>query len=235
MIRNLLVMATMVVGATALAQPSSNGTARVHGTVSPAISMYFGASTASAGIIQTGNVADTALAYVADFGDLGSPTTPGYNRVNLTLNLRSNIPYLLSAYVTDNVTGGSVITSDKIGFALTGASATDATRVATRSGFDATGVADPTTFDVANAAFYNTAGNNGSDPDAPDFLSTLADMGTTFGTATALLEGPRISNGGGFTSTNNKLEVGTEFAILPEMLLASGSFDYTVTFTLTTP
>lgn len=237
MIRNLLVMATMVVGATALAQPgpSSNGTARVHGTVSPAISMFFGSSSVTAGIIESGVAPDVALAYVADFGDLGSPTTAGYNRAAVTLNLRSNIPYTLSAYVTDNVGTGSVLTPDKVGFAVTGVGSVDTTRVAPRGALSTDGSGNPATQDVViTPSIYNTIGN-GTDLDAPNFTSTLADLGTAAASATPLLRGPRISNGGSFASTDNKIEVDTEFAILPEMLLASGAFDYTVTFTLTTP
>lgn len=239
MIRRLIVTAAFLFGATALAQPSSTGTANIRGSVSPAISLFFGSSdftgVNTAGAVETAPAPDTALTYIADFGDVSSPGGGGFQTVSLTLHLRSNIDYQVNAVLQDDVPApGSVIPATDIGFAIKSVTWDPASpRIAPRGALTSASPlpgAPAGGNDVVNSTFY-VPGVNGVDTlGVPSYAASLGQI-PTVAPGIALLEGPRVSNGGSFSTTDNLIAIETEFELLPQLLAASGTFSYTVTFT----
>jgi hypothetical protein len=241
MIRRLVVAAAVLLSGAVFAQ-TDTGTVQIQGTVSPAISLYVGQSTFTTdttGASITGTTPDTALAVVANFGDLSSTAAGGFQTLALDLHLRSNQDYQISAMVTDNVAApGSVLPANEIGFAITGISYGDTTAgaalVGPRTGIVATlldGTA--TSDDEVNQTFWQPAAWYVQDPATgrlPTYNSRLGQLATA-SPGTALVEGPQVSIGGSYQTPVNKLVISTEFAILPQVMMSAGTFDYTVTFT----
>lgn len=240
MIRRLIVSAAVLLSGAAFAQ-TDTGTVQLQGTVSPAISLFVGQSTFTtdtAGSSITGTTPDTALAVVANFGDLTSTAAGGFQTLALDLHLRSNQDYQINAVVTDNVAApGSVLPAGEIGFAITGISYGDVVAgsglVGPRTGIVATlldGTA--TSDDEVNQTFYQPAAWYSQDPvtGLPSYNSNLGQLATG-SPGTPLVEGPQVSIGGSYQTATNKMVISTEFAILPQVMMTAGSFDYTVTFT----
>ena len=216
---------TVLLAAGAFAQTS--GTVTINGTVSKYVEITSGGGVTltgnSTGGVTTDGTANSPLAVVLDFGELGPSNENTFVKATVPLKIRSNAAYELGvlASVTSTGTSSDKIAAADIGFGLGTASRTG-TGVASGTDTNATG-GDPTL--AANGQLNATSGRF-------EFKGTLGNLGA-FGSNTVVLSGPRVMNAVPRANTNG-LTVPAYFAVKPQFYEV-GTVSATVTFTVTAP
>lgn len=220
--RKLLVAALTLFGTAAFAQ-TNTGTIQLTGSIQDAVAMRNAVLTTGAGGAEVDNGGTTAFNRTYNFGNINLLTpsdADGFVRLNLTFEMRSNVPYRLAVDWNDDLTP-SALTGSEIGFAIK--SVTQSTN--NSQVFDPTGRVD-----APVAPFNSTTTTNGvyvAATDTTTYSSTLANAATE----TNVLTGPRISARGSLNSPNNYISVASEFVFRPELFLTAGNFSHTVIFT----
>jgi hypothetical protein len=211
--KKLILLAPALVAAQALAQ--STGTITITGTVPSASSITTTADAAASSTIALGTLTPQT----------GGTLTTG----NVSLRLRSNKAYKLTAQASAlSVTGagatdgGSALALTDVGFGVT---ALDATGANVTTGHSDT---------IAGTFDYRSgfpAVTNGLTPFVAGTNATLNDITTS----TQIMNGTRISNKGNISTNNNFVLVTFAVATLPQFFTPMTSFSSTVTLTIATP
>jgi hypothetical protein len=210
-----------------VATAQTSGTVILNGSVAKSAAIRWWSFTALNS--ETGanapNTQNSPLLFTLDVGDVSPANANTYAGGKVTVVLRSNADYVLSAQVTASSGFGAAVNGDMtladVGFGLSNLA---------NSGVLVVG--DP----AANSTF---AGSFGNDPSAaakdadgvPTFTASLNGVAAA---ATQVLSGPRISRGGSVNSPNNGLLVDTVYAVGPQFFTPT-TFSATVTYTITTP
>lgn len=226
--RSTLLIALLLLGATACFAQSTTGTVTMSATVSKFVEINSGGpatlSGNSGGGITTDGVANSPLAVSINLGELGPSNTNSFVSAQVPLKLRSNAAYVLSmtATVTSSGTTTSKIGAADVGFGL-GTVTRSGTGVNT-SGTDTNATSgDPTL--AANGSVNGTTGRY-------EFTAVRSNL-SAFSSATTALSGPIIMNAVPRSNTNG-LTVPAFFAIKPQFF-ENGTTTVSVTFTVTAP
>jgi hypothetical protein len=173
--------------------------------------------------------ADAAASSTVALGTLTPQTGGALTTGNVSLRLRSNKAYKLTAQSSAlSVTGagaadgGSALTLGDVGFGVTALDATGA-NVATGHSDTIAG-----TFDYRSGFPVVT---NGLTPFVAGTNATLNDIASS----TQIMNGTRISNKGNISTNNNFVLVTFSVATLPQFFTPVSSFSSTVTLTIATP
>jgi len=237
--KKLLGVAVALFAGAAFAQPipsGNTGRVQIQGTINSTVAMsnasiaYVAPGTGPAMPANTG-VSPTAFDYAVNLGDINLLTATDLAtngsavRILLSFQMRSNNSYHLKAQNVDNVAApGSVMTPAEIGFCTKSiANASNTAKI-----FNPGTRVDAPTHDCRVTDNINYDSVN----DSVTYNHTLAAI---TGAQQDVLVGPQISTGGSTNSNNNFITVGQEFAIRPELFHQQGTFNYTVTFTASTP
>ena len=228
-----LTFLTIIVAMTAMvaAAQTDTGTVTINGSVGKAASLrwYSFTNLNSTSGTNAPNTQNSPLSFTLNVGDVSPNNTNSYVGGTVTVILRTNSNYTLSAQVTASSgfgaagnTNGDIALTD-IGFGLTNLASSGSGSLVTSTA-------------VSGSSFAGSFGNNPSaaakNADGiPSFTTTLNNISA----ATQVLSGPRISKGGGLTSPNNGLLVDTNYTIGPQFFNATGNFSATITYTLATP
>lgn len=208
-----------------LAQTS--GTVEISGTVAAAVKITSGGAATLAGNVGGGvttqSAADTALATVVNFGDVGPGNSNNYVCFTQPLFLRANAASVVSGAVTVEAFGpGSTdLHKSDIGVGLRNLAAGGANADISTTAITAAFSSDPC------AAAKNVDG-------VPIYSATLAGLATSAPGTTLITSTGPISLRGSFSSPNNRALADLKLAIAPQTY-AAGPFSATVTFTMTTP
>jgi len=226
-----LLRVTIVVSLLCLLAPAllaqTSGTVQISGTASAAVRLTSGGVASLTGNVGGGvtaqSAADTALATVVDFGEVGPGNTNTYVCFTQPLFLRANAPSTVSAAVTaESFPGGSnAVQKSDIGIGFLNLAAGGPNADVSTSTVTAAFASDPC------AASLNGDG-------IPTYSAALSSLATTTpGTAVITSTGP-ISLRGNFSSPSNEADVDLQLAMVPQSY-AAGSFSATLTLTMTTP
>src|SRR5947209_3855953 len=200
----------LAIAAFAQAPPITTGTGTLSGTVSPAVQLVSNGNGSIAGnnggSAATGTQ-NTAISATINFGELSpnNTTAAPYVSATLPLQLRSNCSFNLllargaATNLPDGVQNSGTLQTGDIGIAL------DQFAPASGVGLVINGAAAQQTaaglFYIPNFPSGITPVNGGS-----NWTKSLHDAGTSTATAAHLIStGPRISNGGDNSSSNNFL------------------------------
>jgi hypothetical protein len=228
-IRYLMQGAALVALAATATMAQSSGTVTINGSVGNAVSIRWWAGSSFGG--ATGNNApptqNAPLSYTLNLGDVSPNNTASSVGGTVTVVLRSNVGYTLSAQVTSSSGFGTVgntngdISLADIGFGLRNLRASGTGSLVTSNAVSGSTIAAP---------FNNDPSGASVDGDGiPSYSATLNNISAS----TTVLTGPRISRGGGIISPNNGLLVDTIYAVVPQFFTPTGSFSATVTYTIT--
>lgn len=221
--RNSLLLLAISASTVCFAQAS--GTLSLNATVSKTAALRYDSSSVT-GLGTTGsNAGSPGLNFTLNFGDMAvvDTTNIAYHGGTVTLNLRSNAAYQVSA-----VYGGSTFTAAAgdlrladIGFGVPNTAAN--IRTSGVLGVKA-GTAVPAAFDYdpLTAAIVNGL---------PVFSGTVNNLALS----TVVVSGSRISTAGSLSTTTNALLVDTKYAILPQFFTPTAAAAATITFTIATP
>lgn len=228
LVKRLAQLAALVaLGATAtLAQ--SSGTVTINGNVGKAVSIRFWSFSAIGGATGGNSPAgqNQPLSFTLDLGDVSPNNANDYVGGRVTVILRSNTNYKLSAQVTSSSGFGSAANGDitlaDIGFGLQ--------NLQNSGGLV---VGNPAANSTIAAPFNNDPSSATKDQDGiPQYSARLSNITTQ----TDVLTGPRISKGGSINSPNNGLLVDTIYVVAPQFFTpTTGNFSATVTYTITAP
>jgi len=226
--RSTLLIAFLLLCATACFGQSTTGSVNISATVSKFVEINSGGSVSltgnSGGGVTTDGVANSPLAVSINLGELGPSNTNSFVSALVPLKLRSNAPYVLSMSATVTSSG---TTSNKIGAADVGFGLGTVTRSGTgvnTSGSDTNATSgDPTL--AANGSVNVSTGRY-------DFTAVRSNL-SAFTSATTALSGPFIMNAVP-RSNSNGLTVPAYFAIKPQFF-ENGTTTVSVTFTVTAP
>ncbi len=221
--RNSLLLLAFCVSTAAFAQ--STGTLNLNATVSKTAALRYDSNSVT-GLGTTGaNAGSPGLNFTLNFGDMAvvDTTNIAYHGGTVTLNLRSNAAYQVSAIVgasTFTNVAGDLRLAD-IGFGVPNT----ATNIRTSGvlGVKA-GTTVPAAFDYdpLTAAVVNGL---------PVFSGTINNLAAS----TVVVSGSRISTAGSLATTTNALLVDTKYSILPQFFTPTAASTATVTFTISTP
>lgn len=223
-----IAMVIMLVGLLApaiLAQTS--GTVQLSGTASAAVKLTSGGVATLTGNVGGGisaqSAADTALATVVNFGEVGPGNTNAYACFTQPLFLRANAASTVSAAVTAESFPGSsnAVQKSDIGIGFQNLAAGGAN-------------ADISTTSIPAAFNADPCGATKNGDGVPTYSAALSSLATVApGTAVITSTGP-ISLRGSFNSPSNEADVDLKLAIAPQAYEA-GNFSATLTLTMTTP
>lgn len=205
----LLVGAVLITASAAFAQ---NGTINITGTNPDAFSLT--------------NTSGSALSATVAFGVMAPANATAVTAQEVTVRMRSNKAYKLSAQasaLTINgagaAQGGDPIALTDIGIGITGMTL-DAPNVANGASRTET---IPAGFGVTNGNW--PAATNGL---TPTFGKTLNDIQAS----TEILSGQRISKKGNLATDNNFIEINVGVATLPQFFTPNTGFSATITLTM---
>ena len=210
------------------AAAAQTGTVSMGATVSKFVELNSGGAITMAGNsgggVTTDGTANSPLAAVINFGELGPSNESSFVTANVPLKIRSNSNYVLSMVgtVTSTGTTANKISANDIGFGL-GTVSRSGTGVNT-TGTDVNATSgDPTL--AANGAINSTSGRF-------EFTAAKSSL-AAFASSTSALTGAYVMNAVPRSNTNG-LVVPAIFAVKPQFY-ENGSTTISVTFTVTTP